>query len=273
MATSIEEIQRWAKLLRYDVCRMISLANSGHPGGSLSPAEIVAVLYFREMNIDPARPEWADRDRFILSKGHGCPVLYAALARRGYFPLETLGTLRRSGSILQGHPEIHTPGVDMTSGCLGQGLSAGAGMATVAKMDGKGFRVYVILGCGEMNEGQVYEEMMTAYHYKLDNLTVFLDYNRLQFDGSVEEVLDPGEMSERLRGFNWHVIEINGHNMRQVLEALDTADEIHDRPTIIVARTTKGKGVSFMENDSKWHGTPPDDDQYARAVAELKGEA
>ena len=275
MDTETRQLEKWAKLLRYDVCRMISIANSGHPGGSLSPAEIMATLYFKEMRIKPDDPDWPDRDRFILSKGHACPILYAALARRGYFPMDTLKTLRKSGSILQGHPEIHTPGVDMTSGCLGQGLSAGAGMAVAAKMDNRDFRVYVILGCGEMNEGQVYEAIMTAYHYKLDNLLAILDYNQLQFDGSVQSVLDPGEMSLRWKGFNWNVLEIDGHDVRQCIDAFDEARRTKGIPTVIIAKTIKGKGVPFMEDAYLWHSNMDNqmlEDFCIKMKEELKNE-
>ncbi|MBN1445877.1 MAG: transketolase [Candidatus Omnitrophica bacterium] len=248
-----EELERWAQLLRYDVVRMISNANSGHPGGSLSAADIAACLYFNEMNIRPDEPDWPDRDRFILSKGHAAPVLYAALARKGYFSIETLKTLRTAGSMLQGHPDIHTPGVDMTTGCLGQGLSAGCGMALSARLDKKSYRVYVMMGCGEMNEGQVWESVMSAAHFKLDNILVILDYNQLQFDGSVREVLNPGSMKKRWEGFNWNVIEINGHDINEILSSFKKAKETKDIPTVIIADTIKGRGVKFIEKDYMWH--------------------
>ena len=269
MLSKTKELKRWAQLLRYDVVRMISNANSGHPGGCLSAADIIACLYFKEMNIRPEDPDWPDRDRFILSKGHACPVLYAALARRGVFPVEQLKTLRQSGSFLQGHPEIHTPGIDMTSGCLGQGLSVGAGMATAAKMDGKSFRTYVMLGCGEMNEGQVWESAMCASHFKLDNLLAIVDYNRLQFDGSVDEILAPGSMVKRWEGFNWNVIEIDGHNIEEILSAFEKARNTKEIPAAIIANTVKGKGVGFMENDYLWHSLM-DKNKLSEACEQMK---
>ena len=267
----ISELERWAALLRYDVLRMISNANSGHPGGCLSAADIITCLYFSEMDIRPDNPDWEDRDRFILSKGHACPVLYAALARKGYFPLEILKTLRKSGSILQGHPEISTTGIDMTSGCLGQGLSAACGMALAAKLDQKNYRSYVMLGCGEMNEGQVWESVMSASHFQLDNLLAILDYNRLQFDGSVEDVLNPGSMINRWKSFNWNVIEVDGHNIRDILSAFNKAKTLKGSPTVIIANTVKGKGVDFMENDYLWHSLL-DNKKLKELVEKLKME-
>ena len=271
MLKRIKELERWAQLLRYDVIRMISNANSGHPGGCLSAAEIIACLYFKEMNIRPEDPDWPGRDRFIFSKGHACPVLYAALARRGVFPVEKLKTLRKAGSFLQGHPEIHTPGIDMTSGCLGQGLSVGAGMAMSAKMDGKSFRTYVIMGCGEMNEGQVWESVMCASHFRLDNLLAIVDYNRLQFDGSVDEIFTPGSMLKRWEGFNWNVVEIDGHGIDEILSAFEKARNTKGVPTVIIANTVKGKGVSFMENDYLWHSLM-DKDKLIEACKQMKKE-
>lgn len=253
MNDRIAELKKWARLLRYDALNMIVHAKSGHPGGCLSAADMVACLYFSEMKIDPDNPAWQDRDRFILSKGHAAPILYAALARKGYFPLDTLKTLRRSGSILQGHPEMGTPGVDMTSGCLGEGLSAACGMALAARLDGKDYRTYVMMGCGEMNEGQVWESAMTAAHFALDNILVILDYNRLQFDGHVEKVLNPGSMKERWQAFGWSALEVNGHDMNEICAGLSEARSIRRRPTVIIADTIKGKGVPFMENDYLWH--------------------
>lgn len=253
MEDKIAELRRWAHLLRYDVLRMIAHAKSGHPGGCLSAADIVACLYFSEMKIDPGKPAWQDRDRFILSKGHAAPILYAALARRGYFPLDTLKTLRSSGSILQGHPDMGAPGVDMTSGCLGEGLSAACGMALAARLDKKDYRTYVMMGCGEMNEGQVWESAMTAAHFGLDNILVILDYNRLQFDGRVEEVLNPGSMKARWQAFGWSTFEIDGHDMNAICAGLADARGVKGRPSIVIANTVKGKGVPFMENDYLWH--------------------
>ncbi len=269
MIDKTKELERWAQLLRYDVVRMISNAGSGHPGGCLSAADIITCLYFKEMNIRPEEPDWPDRDRFILSKGHACPVLYAALARRGVFPVKKLKTLRKAGSFLQGHPEIHTSGIDMTSGCLGQGLSVGAGMAVAAKIDRKFYRTYVMLGCGEMNEGQVWESVMCASHFKLDNLLAIVDYNRLQFDGSVDEVLSPGSMVKRWKGFNWNVIEIDGHNINEILPAFEKARNTKEVPTVIIANTIKGKGVSFMENDYLWHSLM-DRDKLAEKCKQMK---
>jgi transketolase len=271
MKNKTDELKKWAKLLRYDVIRMISNANSGHPGGSLSAADIVTCLYFKEMNIRPQEPDWPDRDRFILSKGHAAPILYAALARRDIFSVKELMKLRKVGSFLQGHPDIHAPGVDMTSGCLGQGLSVGAGMATAAKMDKKNFRTYVMMGCGEMNEGQVWEAAMCAYHFKLDNLLAIVDYNRLQFDGSVDEVLDPGSMVKRWKGFNWNVIEIDGHNIKDILSGFKKAKETKRVPTVIIANTVKGKGIDFMEDNYLWHSLM-DREKMIKACKKIKEE-
>ena len=246
-------LEKWAELLRYDTVRMISNAKSGHPGGALSAADIVAALYFSEMNLRPDDPAWPDRDRFILSKGHACPVYYAVLARRGFFPVAELKTLRQEGSRLHGHPKIVTPGVDMTSGSLGQGLSIGTGMAMAGRMDNKNYRVFVMLGCGELNEGQNYEAIMAAYHFKLNNLTAIVDYNGLQFDGSLEQVQNPGSLARRWESFNWNVIEINGHSMKEILEGFARAKGEKNLPSVIIARTIKGKGVPMMEDDYLWH--------------------
>lgn len=265
------ELTCWAKTLRIDAIEMIRDAGSGHPGGSLSAAEIVACLFFHHMRLDPTRPTWEDRDRFILSKGHACPILYAALAEKGYFPKETLSTLRRLGSKLQGHPDMKkTPGVDMTSGSLGQGLSAGVGMALGGRLDGKDFRVYVLLGCGEVQEGQVWEAAMAASHYKLNNLVAIVDYNGLQVDGKTCEIMDIEPLSEKWHAFGWQTLRIDGHSIPEILEALGRARTQELGPTAIIAATTKGKGVSFMENVALWHGKAPSPAEAERAVAELE---
>jgi transketolase len=270
----IVELEERARELRIDSLDMIYRRGAGHPGGSLSVAEIMAALFFHKMRLDPERPDWPERDRFILSKGHASAILYAALARRGVFPMEDLKQWGELSCHLQGHPDrLKTPGVEMTSGILGHGVAIGTGLALVGHMKGFNYRVYVLLGDGECQAGVVWEGAMAAAKYRLSNLTAIVDYNDVQLDGPVHEIMPLEPLVEKWRAFNWAVLEINGHNMRQVLEALDTADEIHDRPTVIVAHTTKGKGVSFMENDSHWHGIPPNDAQYVQAIAELKGEA
>jgi transketolase len=268
----IVELQETARQLRLDSLDMIHRRQAGHPGGSLSAADIVAALFFHKMRLDPARPNWPDRDRFILSKGHASALLYAALARRGYFPLDDLQGWGELDCHLQGHPDrLKTPGVDMTSGLLGHGVALGAGIALAACMDGLAHHTYVLLGDGECQGGIVWEGAMVAAKYRLANLTAIVDYNDVQLDGPVHEILPLEPLADKWRACNWAVIEINGHDMRQVLQALDTASEVHDRPAVIIARTTKGKGVSFMENKAHWHGVPPNDDQFAQAVAELKG--
>jgi transketolase len=270
----IIELQEQARELRVTSLDMIHRRRAGHPGGSLSTAEIVAALFFHKMRLDPERPDWPERDRFILSKGHASAILYAALAQRGFFPLEDLKRWGELDCHLQGHPDcLKTPGVEMTSGILGHGVAIGVGLALAARMNNSNYRVYVLLGDGECQAGVVWEGAMTAAKYRLANLTAIVDYNDVQLDGPVHEIMPLEPLMDKWRAFNWAVLEINGHNVRQVLEALDMADEIHDRPTVIVAHTTKGKGVSFMENDSHWHGVPPDDAQYALAIAELRGEA
>jgi len=270
----ITELEDMARDLRIEALTMIHRRKAGHPGGSLSAAEIMAALFFHKLRFDPSKLDWPERDRFILSKGHASAILYAALARRGVFPLEDLEQWGELSCHLQGHPDrIKTPGVEMTSGILGHGVAIGAGLALAARQRGLGYRVYVLLGDGECQAGIVWEGAMVAAKFPLANLTAIVDYNDVQLDGSVHEIMPLQPFVDKWQAFNWKVLEINGHNMRQVLEALDTADEIHDRPVVIVAHTTKGKGVSFMENDSRWHGTPPDDKQCAQAVAELRGEA
>jgi len=249
---------------------MVGAASSGHPGGSLSAADIVTVLYFNEMNIRPDDPKWPDRDRFVLSKGHAAPVLYAALAEAGYFPAEELVTLRRIDSHLQGHPSIRsTPGVEMSTGSLGQGLSAACGMAIAAKLDGAAWRVYALLGDGELEEGQIWEAVMTAAHRRLDNLTAFVDANGLQIDGPVADIKSMERIGDRFAAFGWHVVEIDGHDIPAIMAALAEARNTQGWPTVVVARTVKGKGVSFMENQLGWHGTAPKPDQVRAALAEL----
>jgi transketolase len=269
----IVELEERAHELRLDSIEMIYRRQAGHPGGSLSAAEIMAVLFFHEMAMDPRRPEWPGRDRFVLSKGHASAVLYAALARRGFFPHEDLIRWGELECHLQGHPDrIKTRGVEMTSGILGHGVAIGAGLALAARLDGQAHRVYVLLGDGECQGGVVWEGAMTAAKYRLDNVVAIVDYNDVQLDGPVHQIMPLEPLADKWRSFNWATLEVNGHDVRQLLDAFDTARQIHDRPTVILAHTTKGKGVSFMENDARWHGIAPDDSQYARAMAELTGE-
>ena len=265
-----------AQEVRKELLSMIHTAKSGHPGGSLSAADLMTALYFDELNLNPKDPTWEERDRFVLSKGHVCPVLYTCLALRGYFPKEILGTLRKEGSILQGHPDMkHTPGVDMSSGSLGQGISTAVGMALAGKMDNENYRVYTMLGDGEIEEGQVWEAAMFAGHRKLDNLVVIVDNNNLQIDGTVEEVCSPYPIDKKFEAFNFNVVVIDGHDFDEIRKALNTAKETKGMPTAIIMNTSKGKGVSFMENNVSWHGSAPNDEQFAIAMEELKkaGEA
>jgi len=267
---TIEDLKGIARKLRRHVVTMISTAGSGHPGGSLSAADIVTALYFRVMRHDPANPHWPDRDRFILSKGHAAPVLYAALAERGYFPLEWLTTLRKTGTCLQGHTDSRlTPGVDMSAGSLGQGLSVGIGMALAARLDKKNYRTYVLLGDGECQEGQVWEAAMFAPNHRLDNLTAIVDYNGLQLDGFTRQIMDLEPFVEKWRSFKWEVLQVDGHDMKQVVDALQKAGQVKGKPAVIVAKTVKGKGVSFMENNVDWHGKAPDKSQTEIALREL----
>ena len=269
----IVELEDRARQLRIDSLDMIYRRGAGHPGGSLSAAEIMAALFFHKLRLDPERPDWPERDRFILSKGHASAILYAALARRGFFPVKDMQRWGELDCHLQGHPDcLKTPGVEMTSGILGHGVAIGVGLALAARMKDLNSRVYVLLGDGECQGGIVWEGAMVAAKYRLANLVAIVDYNDVQLDGPVHEIMPMQPFGDKWRAFNWAVLEVNGHNTRQVLEALDLAEEIHGRPTMIVAYTTKGKGVSFMENDSRWHGIPPDNAQYAQAMAELKGE-
>ncbi len=248
----------------------VHAAKSGHPGGSLSIADIITYLYFDKMNIDPKNPDDPDRDRFVLSKGHTAPALYAALALKGYFPTEEMKNLRQVDCFLQGHPDMkHTPGVDMTTGSLGLGISAACGMALAGKIDGKNYRVYTAVGDGESEEGQVWEACMFAAHYKLDNLCVIIDWNGLQIDGPIAEVMDPTPHDKKLEAFGFNVIVIDGHSFEEIEAAFAAAEACKGKPTAIIAKTVKGKGVSFMENQVGWHGNAPSDEQYEQAVAEL----
>lgn len=266
----LHELTERARQMRGHIIRMLTAAKSGHPGGSLSSVELLAYLYFHKMNIDPSNPKMPDRDRFVLSKGHAAPVLYAALAERGFFDKSLLGSLRKFKSIIQGHPDMKkTPGVDISSGSLGQGLSVGNGMALAAKLDKKNYRVYVLMGDGELEEGQVWEAAMTSVHYKLDNLTAFVDYNHLQIDGSIEEVKSLYDVPGRFRAFGWHVIEIDGHSFEALDKAVAEAEATKGRPTMVIMNTCKGKGCSFMENQAGWHGSAPNKEQRDIAIAEL----
>ncbi|NPV91603.1 MAG: transketolase [Firmicutes bacterium] len=271
MEEVLEQLQIKALALRRHIIRMTGLAGSGHPGGSLSAADIMTVLYFHELRIDPLNPGWPDRDRFVLSKGHAAPVLYAALAERGFFPQEELDTLRRIDSRLQGHPDMRkVPGVEISTGSLGQGLSAANGMALAGKMDKSSFRVYALLGDGENQEGQVWEAAMLAAHYRLDNLVAIVDHNGLQIDGLIAEVLSPEPIGDKWRAFGWEVQEINGHDLKEIITALDRAREVKGRPSLILANTVKGKGCSFMENRVEWHGTAPSKEQMETALNEME---
>ena len=268
---TIEELKRMAGIIRCDIIEMICTAGAGHPGGSLSAADIVTALYFRVMRIDPNKPDWPDRDRFILSKGHACPVWYAALAERGYFDKAQLATLRQLNSILQGHPDMHkTPGVDMTVGSLGHGLSAGVGMALSAKLRKKDYRVWVVVGDGESQEGSIWEAAMSAAKWKLDNLTAVLDRNHLQNDFCVDDEMPIEPIDEKWRAFGWHVAKIDGHKMEEVVDALEAARDRKGIPSMIIAETVKGKGVSFMENVADWHGKAPCQTEADQALDEIR---
>lgn len=267
---SIEELKNQAKEIRKDILRMVNKASSGHPGGSLSATDVVTALYFNVMSVDPENPKWEDRDRFILSKGHAAPVLYAALAEQGFFPKEDIDHLREMGQHLQGHPDMKgTPGVDMTTGSLGQGISAAVGMALAGKLDKKDYTVFTVLGDGEIQEGQVWEATMSAAHYKLDNLVGILDNNRVQLVGRVEEIMEVQNAADKFKAFGWHVIEIDGHDMEAVLNALKEAKDYQGKPVMIVANTIKGKGVSFMEDTAAWHGNAPGEEDLQKALVEL----
>ena len=267
------ELQKKAVDVRKGIVTAVHAAKSGHPGGSLSAADIFTYLYFAEMNIDPADPKAENRDRFVLSKGHVAPGSYSVLANRGYFPVEDLETLRHTGSYLQGHPDMkHLPGVDMSSGSLGQGFSAAVGMALGAKMQGKDYRTYCLCGDGEIQEGQIWEAAMFAGHRKLDNLVLIVDNNNLQIDGKISDVCSPYPIDEKFKAFNFHVINVNGNDFDELKAAFDEAKTVKGMPTAIVAKTTKGKGVSFMEDNAGWHGKAPNDEEYAIAMEELTKE-
>lgn len=268
---NIKSLEEQAKIIRRYVIKMLAKAGSGHPGGSLSAVDLLVVLFYNKMRHNPQQPKWQDRDRFILSKGHGCPALYAILADMGYFSVDKLETLRQFGSILQGHPCMKTtPGIEISSGSLGQGLSVGLGIALAAKLDKKDYRTYVMLGDGEIEEGQIWEAAMAASHYKAENLCAILDQNELQIDGFIHDVMSSHPISAKWRSFGWHVIEINGHDYNAIIDAYNEAEKIKGIPTIIVAKTVKGKGVSFMENQVDWHGKAPTKEEAEKALAELR---
>lgn len=273
MAKSLDELKSISTEIRKDIVKMLTESASGHPGGSLSATDIMTVLFFKEMNIDPNNEKDPNRDRFVLSKGHAAPVLYSTLARRGYFPVEELSTLRKFKSRLQGHPSIqYLPGIDMSTGSLGQGISAAVGMALAGKIDKKDYRVYTILGDGELEEGQVWEASMCAAHYKLNNLTAFIDFNGLQIDGDITKVMNPCPIDKKFEAFGWNVLVIYGHNYEEIIDAIEKAKECKDKPTAVVCKTIKGKGVSFMENQAEWHGIAPSREQCEAALKELGGE-
>lgn len=268
---TITQLKEKARIIRKDIINMLTEAKSGHPGGSLSAVEIMVYLYFEEMQVDPKDPKNEDRDRFVLSKGHGAPVLYSVLAEKGYFPKEELMKLRKINSMLQGHPDMkETPGVDISTGSLGQGLSAANGMALAGKLDKKDYNVYVLIGDGEMQEGQIWEAAMTAAHYKLDNIIAFIDNNGLQIDGFNKDVMNIEPIKEKWQAFGWNTLNIDGHNFEEIEEAIIKAKNTRGKPTAIIAKTIKGKGVSFMENQAGWHGVAPNKDQAEQALKELE---
>ena len=269
----VVELQDRAKEIRLDVLDMVYRRSAGHPGGSFSAAEILSSLYFHHLNVDPAQPVWAERDRFILSKGHAAAALYSALARRGFFPVSDLEKWGHLGAHLQGHPDrIKTPGVDMSSGFLGHGLSIGVGMALAQRLGGPRFKIYVLASDGDMQSGVAWEGAMTAAKYRTTEMTVIMDYNDVQLDGAGHDIMPLEPIDDKWRAFGWHVIEVNGHNIKQILDALDESAEIHTKPTVVLAHTTKGKGVSFMENTAAWHGAVPNETQYQDARKELGGQ-
>ncbi len=268
----IQQLKRIANQLRIIIIDMIYKAGSGHPGGSLSICEIISVLYYAELKVDPKNPYDPDRDRFILSKGHGAPALYAVLAKKGFFPEQELSTLRKFGSRLQGHPDMNkVPGVEISSGSLGMGISFGIGTQLAARLDNRLYRTYVLTGCGELDEGQNWEAFLTGSKYRLNHLTVIVDYNKIQLDGTNDEILPLGDLAQKVASFNWNVIQCDGHDVEQILDAINKAKNYNNRPSAIIANTVKGKGVSFMENKAQWHGKPPTDAEYEQAMAELKG--
>lgn len=273
MTINREMLARKAADIRVDIIKQVYSANSGHPGGSLSAADIMAVLYFHQMNVDPQNPEMEGRDKFVLSKGHAAPALYAALAEKGFFPKEELSGLRKLGHMLQGHPSMHkVPGVEMSTGSLGQGFSASVGMALAGKLDCDPGRVYVMLGDGECQEGIVWEAAMAAAHYKLSNLCAILDWNGLQIDGKNDDVMKVAPLDEKFAAFGWNIIAIDGHELEEIACALAKAEECQDRPSLILAKTHKGQGVSFMKDNAGWHGKAPNEEEAKQAVAELGGE-
>jgi transketolase len=273
-ATLAEQLRLKAPRYRMDIVEMLAEAGSGHPGGSLSAVDIVSTIYHYKLRHRPAEPDWPGRDRFVLSKGHGVPAQYVVMADLGYFPREQLWTLRQLGSPLQGHPSASwLPGLDVSSGSLGQGLSMAQGMALASRLDGNKYRVYCLMGDGETQEGQVWEAAMSIPKYRIDNLTVILDYNKAQIDGYTRDVMDLEPIADKWRAFGWHVLSIDGHDHRQIMQALDAAEQVKTRPTYIVAHTVKGKGVSFMENVVSWHGVAPTREEADRAIAEIKARA
>ncbi|SPE34959.1 putative transketolase N-terminal section [Candidatus Sulfopaludibacter sp. SbA6] len=271
MPKSLEELQAIALRVRREIIEMIGAAKSGHPGGSLSAVEILVELYFDKMRIDPHNPKWPDRDRFILSKGHAAPVLYAVMAEAGYTPIGQLNTLRQLGSIYQGHPDVRfMPSLEASTGSLGEGLSLAIGMGLAARLDGRGYRTYVMLGDGEIQEGQIWEAAMAGAFHKVDNIVAIVDYNRIQLDGFVKDIMEVAPLAEKWRAFGWHTLEIDGHNLPAIQEAFREAEASKGKPTCIVAHTIKGKGVSFMENNPKFHGTAPTPDEVKLALQELQ---
>ena len=269
--TQVEQLQKMAKTVRKEIIEQVYKAQSGHPGGSLSIADILTVLYFNELNIDPKNPKWDNRDRVVLSKGHCSPALYSCLANRGFFEIKELEEFRSIEGKLQGHPDMNKVlGVDMTTGSLGQGLSAANGMAIAAKLDKKNYRVYCILGDGEIEEGQIWEAAMASSKYKLDNLCVVIDNNNLQIDGTIGEVMNSYPIDEKFKSFGFQVINIDGHNIEEIIKSFEVAKNIKDKPTCIIAKTIKGKWISFMENEVQWHGKAPNEEQYKQAIKELE---
>ncbi|OHB25931.1 MAG: transketolase [Desulfuromonadaceae bacterium GWC2_58_13] len=267
---TVRALEQTARQLRVEILKMLNTAKSGHTGGSLSAIDVLTVLYFHQMRHDPSNPKWEDRDRFVLSKGHAAPALYACLAEAGYFSRDDLKTLRRFGSHLQGHPDMNkTPGVEVCTGSLGQGLSQAVGLAIASKLAGRSARIYSLLGDGEVQEGQIWEAAMAAAHYKLDNLCVVLDHNGLQIDGEVEKVMNVAPLGPKFLAFNWHVFEVDGHDIQAICQSLENAGEIKGQPTLIIARTVKGKGVPFFEHKASYHGVPPSDDELSRALEHL----
>jgi len=270
---SVDKLAPICKDIRADILKMTEAAGSGHPGGSLSAVELMTVLYFNVLNHRPHEPLWPERDRFIISKGHACPVVYAVMARSGYFPVEELLSLRKLGSRLQGHPNMKSlPGLESSSGSLGQGLSVANGLALAAKIDNKDYRVYCLMGDGELQEGQIWEAAMTAAHYKLDNVCGLVDYNNLQIDGKIEDIKGIAPLKEKWLSFNWHVIEIDGHDLLQVEQAYKEAKQVKGKPSVIIAKTIKGKGISFMEDVAGWHGKAPNSEELEQALKEIYGQ-